>query len=886
MPKMALGGRIHDRHSVLDVHPSSALLLNAALSHLELAVVNVSSQAAVLKDSDSRALEEAIACLKNVLDRSKTHSCDGILADPCKVHIDKEISGLGCSSIAQPFSNHAALASHASTAPDSCEHCEDFEASYSAFSVKRFLQDSAVCAPLPIDTQLESVNQSSPDTTGGLFAERQLSGTSRTTRTSRVTRNEFLSEREVEMDKETTLQPWLRRLMDVFDQMDTDKTGAIDLKEWTTACTLAGLDAGIAEQLFRTVDTSNSEQIDRVTWLHMLRGVQHGECPQVIIDFSEALGKLQAKNGRIYKFLQTPSAPRCILRPDSSFRMSWDICMTVLLAYIAIQLPYSIGFPQSTSQYFNDLNETIDYAFMVDIVLNFRTAYEADFLVLDSWHIAKRYMRSWFLLDLLTCLPLEKITAGVLPNLQSARLLKIGKILKVFRLLKVAKFSGFLKESATYEYLEDGLSGKSFEMYLKLFRMFASLMIASHWMACLMSASGNSWQGLEDPLNVTYNEAIYWSLTTLTTVGYGDVSPAAYSERLCAMFSMVLGAGFYAYVVGNITATITSRDLNASAYHDRLEKIRAWLAFHTELPLSLRRRAKKYFQQHLMQKTAIEDCVILNDLSPALSHDICYFLAPEEVRANQLFKDMPLSCFSLITPILERTTTETGECIVSKGDLGVAMYIIQQGTAYFKDGHHYNKNPRHLEFTDPSARASSFNKSMLTLGAGGSFGEEIVLGMEEEHTYSIEAQTRIFMFEISKKDFLQTFASSPQLLQRMTNNFSNRGEDPDVAPTKVGNARGRSSVLRSPDRFNDIVLDTLAEIRGMVAPRLPAEVAAKALEASSTSGPVSENLSGVASSPSWHYRHTHSSAVALVSNEKLTSPSEEIKQKAGTFIEM
>ena len=58
--------------------------------------------------------------------------------------------------------------------------------------------------------------------------------------------------------------------------------------------------------------------------------------------------------------------------------------------------------------------------------------------MLEPWLVAKHYVRGWFLIDLLSSLPLERIinSMGVL---QSAKLLKMGKFFKVFKMLRIAK---------------------------------------------------------------------------------------------------------------------------------------------------------------------------------------------------------------------------------------------------------------------------------------------------------------------------------------------------------------------------------------------------------------------------------------------------------------
>merc|ERR1712176_1745788 len=104
---------------------------------------------------------------------------------------------------------------------------------------------------------------------------------------------------------------------------------------------------------------------------------------------------------------------------------------------------------------------------------------------------------------------------------------------------------------------------------------------------------------------------------------------------------MVFGGLFYCFMVGKITSTISDRDLNVAAYQERMRLILSWLHHHVELPPSLRRRIKRFFQKHLTQKCAMDDIAIINDLSPALAHDVSFFLIHEEVRCNILFHNLP-----------------------------------------------------------------------------------------------------------------------------------------------------------------------------------------------------------------------------------------------------
>ncbi len=65
--------------------------------------------------------------------------------------------------------------------------------------------------------------------------------------------------------------------------------------------------------------------------------------------------------------------------------------------------------------------------------------------------------------------------------------------------------------------------------------------------------------GLEDePHGRKYVTSLYWAFTTMTTVGYGDVSPVTPTEMVYTMGSMLVGCIIFAYTVGSISSLVAS----------------------------------------------------------------------------------------------------------------------------------------------------------------------------------------------------------------------------------------------------------------------------------------------------------------------------------------
>lgn len=71
--------------------------------------------------------------------------------------------------------------------------------------------------------------------------------------------------------------------------------------------------------------------------------------------------------------------------------------------------------------------------------------------------------------------------------------------------------------------------------------------------------------GLEDSNSVEqYVNAMYYALTTMVTIGYGDIKGHNTNERLCTILVMVIGAGLYAFNINEISHIVGNYNLLAS----------------------------------------------------------------------------------------------------------------------------------------------------------------------------------------------------------------------------------------------------------------------------------------------------------------------------------
>ena len=98
--------------------------------------------------------------------------------------------------------------------------------------------------------------------------------------------------------------------------------------------------------------------------------------------------------------------------------------------------------------------------------------------------------------------------------------------------------------------------------------------------------------------------ALYFGLTTLTTVGFGDITPRSDAERAVAMVAVVAGTGFYSYVIGSVSAIVASIDAAQRVQIEKMDLIYSYMRAR-RFPTELRVKITKYFKLYFEERTAL-----------------------------------------------------------------------------------------------------------------------------------------------------------------------------------------------------------------------------------------------------------------------------------------
>jgi voltage-gated potassium channel len=154
-----------------------------------------------------------------------------------------------------------------------------------------------------------------------------------------------------------------------------------------------------------------------------------------------------------------------------------------------------------------------------------------------------RYARSFFgIVDLIAVLP--TYLALFLPELHALIDVRVLRLLRIFRIFRLTEYV------AEYQVMGEALLASRRKILVFL---VAVLMVALILGTLLYVVEGPE-HGFSD-----IPTSVYWAITTITTVGFGDITPKTDIGRLIASVMMLLGWGTLAVPTGIVTAEMTVR---------------------------------------------------------------------------------------------------------------------------------------------------------------------------------------------------------------------------------------------------------------------------------------------------------------------------------------
>ena len=464
-----------------------------------------------------------------------------------------------------------------------------------------------------------------------------------------------------------------------------------------------------------------------------------------------------------------------IFLPDNLFRFCFDLTCLAMTLYFSVVVLFRMAFRLGDVASIVPFDIAADLFFIIDLYLrsNHFAFTRNGSLCTDKKAICQQYMKSGaMVLDGLSCLSIFEVFAPV-PRLP----------IRLLSLMRVLRISSFIKKVNDHLALRGVRISLATNLLGKIVLFYA---LINHWVACLWfiihrymernveftwATSDCPWGAdpgsdgclakwdenllehniCNQPMLNCYLRSLHFSLTTLSTVGYGDISPVSELETIWENIVVLIGACFLAGLIGAFGAYLAESDtIGSNAFQEKIQKLKKYLQYRN-IPEDI--QASILFFHHCRWKDSqtLDERETLSILPEPLQLDISFAVKQRVIRLVPVLATLPDIVQKRIAHslILQVYSLRDNPTVYSQGDIGFEIYFIASGVVSIA-------LPDDVTELDETGRANAaankqkFDSIGLILGAGSHVGESCLCSKSGVRQETVVARSAKVRYQITR----------------------------------------------------------------------------------------------------------------------------------------
>nr|WIV69042.1 potassium channel AKT1 [Salicornia europaea] len=376
---------------------------------------------------------------------------------------------------------------------------------------------------------------------------------------------------------------------------------------------------------------------------------------------------------------------RYIFSPfDFRYRL-WEMYLVFLVFYTAWVSPFEFGFLDSPIKDLAIVDNVVNGFFAIDIILTFFVAYldpQTYLLVDDRKQIAWKYLKFWFWFDLISTVPSELVMI-ILPT--SFHAYGVSNMLRLWRLRRVSKMFSRLEKDRNINYF-----------LIRCIKLICVTLFSVHFAACFNFFLAAHYRDPEQTwialtvenfktknLWLLYVTSVYWSITTLTTVGYGDLHPVNTREMLFDIFFMLFNLGLTAYLIGNMTNLVVHGTSRTRNFRDRIQAASNF-SQRNRLPVRLQDQMLSHLcLKYRADSEGLQQQEILESLPKAIKSSISHFLFYSLLDKVYLFRGVSNDLLFQLVSEMKAEYFPPKEDVILQNEAPTDLYVLVHGAMEF-----------------------------------------------------------------------------------------------------------------------------------------------------------------------------------------------------------
>ncbi|KAG2302194.1 hypothetical protein Bca52824_030845 [Brassica carinata] len=374
-----------------------------------------------------------------------------------------------------------------------------------------------------------------------------------------------------------------------------------------------------------------------------------------------------------------------IISPFNPKYRAWEMWLVFLVIYSAWICPFEFAFITYKKDAIFIIDNIINGFFAIDIVLTFFIAYldSHSYLLVDNpKKITIRYLSTWFAFDVCSTAPFQPLS--LLFNYNGSELgFRILSMLRLWRLRRVSSLFARLEKDIRFNYF-----------WIRCTKLISVTLFAVHCAGCFNYLIADrypnprkTWIGDVYPdfkkasLWDRYVTALYLSITTLTTTGYGDLHPENPREMLFDIFFMMFNLGLTAYLIGNMTNLVVHWTSRTRSFRDTV-RAASEFASRNQLPHDIQDQMLSHICLNFKTE-GLKQQETLNNLPKAIRSSIANYLFLPVVQNIYLFQGVSHDFLFQLVSDIDAEYFPPKEDIILQNEAPTDLYILVSGSVDF-----------------------------------------------------------------------------------------------------------------------------------------------------------------------------------------------------------
>jgi len=401
---------------------------------------------------------------------------------------------------------------------------------------------------------------------------------------------------------------------------------------------------------------------------------------------------------------EEPEPDGIFINPETKFIFIFDAFIALGSLYSLIYVPYELAkyfcFCTSSNNFLNYfIYFLLDFLFLMDLIIWFFRGYytkEEEKLIKKKRLIFYNYICGWLSTDFIAALPInalylyycKKGPNKICYTYEKDNLFNFLILIRYLKAIKIFKVTSRKRNQfVTYvmEYFSElSVLDNSLDLIIKI----SSVILGLHIMSCLHIFIGrhtfpgwiykNNFQDFS-LLNL-YMISLYYLITTMTTVGYGEIQMDSMVEVVFRIILLAVGIICYSWIISSISNGINKQSyasINFSNDCALLENIRRG---HRELPYKVYLAIKKYLEDKHFRQKSFDKNLLINNLPYSLKNSLIFSMYRKQINNFHFFKGISNTNFlvetlSYFTPM----TGKKNDILIKENEIIEDIYFVSEG---------------------------------------------------------------------------------------------------------------------------------------------------------------------------------------------------------------